>query len=135
MVCGGTAVTQAMVDIVRARRRHPAGRFRRTDRASYSRGVSWLRASRKIVDPDNVAWDVYVTRVRDEPLTGPFRRVRARFGLTRRIEAITDWPRPRALVWEVQGAPGTLLLDEIARGLALGKVVFPAGTKYLGERR
>ena len=97
--------------------------------------MSWLRASRKIVDPDNVAWDVYVTRVRDEPLTGPFRRVRARFGLTRRIEAITDWPRPRALVWEVQGAPGKLLLDEIARGLALGKVVFPVGTKYLGERR
>jgi hypothetical protein len=97
--------------------------------------VSWLRASRKIVDPENVAWDVYVTRVRDEPLTGPFRRVRARSGLTRRIEAITDWPRPRTHVWEVQGPPGTLLLDEIARGLALGKIVFPGGTKYLGEKR
>jgi hypothetical protein len=97
--------------------------------------VSWLRASRKVLDLDNVAWDVYVTRVRDEPMRGPFRRIRGRFGLTRRIEAITDWPRPRVLVWEVQGQPGKLLLDEIARGLARGKVVFPGGTKYLGERR
>jgi hypothetical protein len=39
------------------------------------------------------------------------------------------------LVWEVQGPPGKLLLDEIARGLALGKVVFPGGTRYLGEKR
>jgi hypothetical protein len=101
----------------------------------YSRDVSWLRASRKVVDPENVEWDVYVTRVRDEPASGPWRRIRGRFGLTRRIEAITDWPRPRVLVWEVQGPPGKLLLDEIARGLALGKVVFPGGTRYLGEKR
>jgi hypothetical protein len=39
------------------------------------------------------------------------------------------------LVWEVQGPPGKLLLDEIARGLALGTVVFPGGTRYLGEKR
>jgi hypothetical protein len=97
--------------------------------------VSWLRASRKVMDPDRVEWDVYVTRVREQPARGPFRRIRGRFGLTRRIEAITDWPRPRALVWEVQGQPGKLLLDEIARGLALGKVVFPGGTTYLGEKR
>ena len=97
--------------------------------------MSWLRASRKVLDPENVEWDVYVTRVRDEPPTGHFRRIRGRFGLTRRIEAITDWPQPRVLVWEVQGQPGTLLLDEIARGLALGKVVFPGGTRYLGEKR
>jgi hypothetical protein len=97
--------------------------------------VSWLRASRKVRDPENVEWDVYVTRVRDEPESGPFRRIRARFGLTRRIEAITDWPRPRVLVWEVQGPPGKLLLDEIARGIALGTVVFPGGTRYLGEKR
>jgi hypothetical protein len=101
----------------------------------YSRDVSWLRASRKVLDPENVEWDVYVTRVRDEPVSGPFRRIRGRFGLTRRIEAITDWPRPRVLMWEVQGQPGKLLLDEIARGLALGKVVYPGGTRYLGEKR
>ena len=96
--------------------------------------MSWLRASRKVTDTDNVEWDVYVTRVREEPLTGHFRRVRARFGLTRRIEAITDWPKPRVLVWEVEGPPGQLLLDEIARGLARGKVVYPGGTRYLGEK-
>jgi hypothetical protein len=97
--------------------------------------VSWLRASRKVLDPENVEWDIYVVRVREEPATGRFRGIRGRFGLTRRIEAITDWPRPRTHVWEVQGPPGTLLLDEIARGLALGKIVFPGGTKYLGEKR
>jgi hypothetical protein len=97
--------------------------------------VSWLRASRKVMDPENVEWDVYVTRVREDPPTGHLRRIRGRFGLTRRIEAITDWPQPRVLVWEVQGQPGKLLLDEIARGLALGKVVFPDGTRYLGEKR
>lgn len=26
--------------------------------------MSWLRASRKVVDPDGVAWDIYVTRAR-----------------------------------------------------------------------
>jgi len=26
--------------------------------------VSWLRASRKVVDPEGVAWDIYVTRAR-----------------------------------------------------------------------
>jgi hypothetical protein len=26
--------------------------------------VSWLRASRKVVDPKGVAWDIYVTRAR-----------------------------------------------------------------------
>ena len=74
--------------------------------------MSWLRASRKVLDPENVEWDVYVTRAREEPPTGHFRRIRGRFG-----------------------QPGTLLLDEIARGLALGKVVFPGGTRYLGEKR
>ena len=42
-----------------------------------------------------------------------------------------------AVVAGHRGDPTELLenLDEIARGLALGKVVFPVGTKYLGERR
>ena len=26
--------------------------------------MSWLRASRKVVDPEGVAWDIYVTRAR-----------------------------------------------------------------------
>jgi hypothetical protein len=96
--------------------------------------VSWLRASRKVVDPEQVKWDVYVTRVRADHSTGRFGRVRAHFGLTRRIEAISDWPRRRTYVWEVEGPPGRLLLDEIARGLALGKVPLPVGAKYLGEK-
>ena len=88
------------------------------------------------LEPAERQWDVYVTRVRDEPESGPFRaRSEAASGSPARIEAITDWPRPRVLVWEVQGQPGKLLLDEIARGLALGKVVFPGGTRYLGEKR
>jgi hypothetical protein len=97
--------------------------------------VSWLRASRKVLDPANVEWDIYVVRVRDEAVTGRLRRIRGRYGLARRIEAITEWPQPRTHVWEVQGAPGKLLLDEIARGLALGKLVDPAGARYLGEKR
>jgi hypothetical protein len=96
--------------------------------------VSWLRASRKVVDPERVEWDLYVTRVRAERSAGPFGRVRAHFGLTRRIEAIADWPRRRTHVWEVEGPPGRLLLDEIARGLALGKVPRPVGATYLGEK-
>jgi hypothetical protein len=97
--------------------------------------VSWYRASRKLVDPQGVEWDIYVSRVREQPVRGPFRRLRGRFGLTRRIEAITDFPRPRTHVWQVEGPPGKLLLDEIARGLAIGKLVFPVGTTYLGEKR
>jgi hypothetical protein len=96
--------------------------------------VSWLRASRKVVDRDRVEWDVYVTRVRPGQRRGPVGRVRAHFGLTRRIEAISDWPRRRTHTWEVEGPPGRLLLDEIARGLARGDVPRPVGTTYLGER-
>jgi hypothetical protein len=29
--------------------------------------LSWLRASRKVVDPKGIAWDVYVTRVHGGP--------------------------------------------------------------------
>jgi hypothetical protein len=96
--------------------------------------VSWLRASRKVVDPERVEWDLYVTRVRAARTRGRFGGVRPHFGLTRRIEAISDWPRPRTHVWEVEGPPGRLLLDEIARGMALGKVPTPAGARYLGEK-
>jgi hypothetical protein len=132
--------------------------------------MSWLRASRKVVDPDGVAWDIYVTRIRvadagqvfDAPdpsysaardvlgivatiaseivrllvrlvMLLPFALVQSRFGITRRIEAIADWPEPVKRVWEVQGPPGKILLDEIARGLALGKVPEPPGARYLGE--
>jgi hypothetical protein len=139
--------------------------------------VSWLRASRKVVDPEGVAWDIYVTRVRagdpghlfepEDPPSGygfglsavamalfafvgelvgallrglvrlvllvPFGLVRSRFGITRRIEAIADWPQRRTLVWTVEGVPGELLLDEIAQGLALGTIPEPGGTRYLGE--
>ena len=97
--------------------------------------MSWLRASRKVLDPDGAEWDIYVVRVRDPAARGPFRRLRARFGLTRRIEAISDFPKPRTLVWEVEGHPGKLLLDEVARGVALGKVPHPGGARYLGEKR
>ena len=43
------------------------------DRAAFEARVglmSWLRASRKVVDHGPVEWDIYVTRVREEPLTG-----------------------------------------------------------------
>jgi hypothetical protein len=134
--------------------------------------VSWLRASRKVVDPEGVAWDIYVTRIHvgdagqlfDPPdPTGsprwdilmfaatvaselvrvvvrlvmllPFAVVRSRFGITRRIEAIADWPQPVKHVWLVEGPPGKVLLDEIARGLERGKPPRPAGVRYLGEKR
>lgn len=131
--------------------------------------MSWLRASRKLVDPSGVEWDIYVTRihvpetgdlfpaVNDQPHVSmlgfagvfvnlvvrlvvrvvvvlPFSLVRSRFGITRRIEAITEWPQPITHVWDVQGPPGKLLLDEIARGLALGTVPEPAGAVYRGTR-
>jgi hypothetical protein len=140
--------------------------------------MSWLKASRKVVDPQGVAWDIYVTRIRvgdpghffeaDDPPPGygygrggllmelvglvgeignallrgivrlfmllPFGLVRSRFGITRRIEAIADWPQRRTLVWTVEGVPGKLLLDEIAHGLELGTPPSPAGATYLGEQ-
>jgi hypothetical protein len=96
--------------------------------------MSWLRAARKVVDPEQVEWDIYVTRVRTQQTTRRLGGMRRYFGLTRRIEAITDWPEPRTLVWEVEGVPGRLLLDEIARGIALGTVPRPVGTSYLGEK-
>jgi hypothetical protein len=63
----------------------------------------------------------------------PFAVVRSRFGITRRIEAIADWPQPVRRVWQVEGPPGKLLLDEIARGLERGNVPEPTGARYLGE--
>jgi hypothetical protein len=141
--------------------------------------VSWLRASRKVVDPAGVRWDVYITRIAvgepgqlyqsDMPHAGgygggmagggfwlidlvltagselarlatrlllmlPFGIVRSRFGIRWRIEAISDVPHEVTRVWQVEGKPGRVLLDEIARGLALGTVPEPAGATYLGER-
>jgi hypothetical protein len=140
--------------------------------------MSWLKASRKVVDPQGVAWDIYVTRVRvgdpghvfeaDDPPAGygfglasigmmilglvgelanallrglvrltmllPVGLVRSRFGITRRIEAIADWPQRRTLLWTVEGPPGDLLLDEIARGIERGAPPSPAGATYLGEQ-
>ncbi|MEO9177147.1 MAG: hypothetical protein ABI317_16655 [Gaiellales bacterium] len=136
--------------------------------------MSWLRASRKVVDPDGVKWDIYVTRIHvrdpgdlfDVPdgmqhgrsYTGfwpfelvptianaivrlfvrvvmllPFALVRSRFGMTRRIEAIAEWPHPIRRVWQVEGPPGRVLLDEIASGIESGKPPRPAGARYLGE--
>ena len=54
-------------------------------------------------------------------------------GITRRVEAVTDWPSGRRLAWEIEGPVGRVMLDEIARGLALGKVPEPAGARYVGE--
>ena len=143
----------------------------------YAREVSWLRASRKVVDPDGTKWDVYITRIAvgdpgqlhepRDPFAGPsavqnemfwlfelvltiaselarllirvvlllpIGIVRSRFGITWQIEAISDWPHEVTRTWQVQGKPGRVLLDEIARGLALGKAPEPAGATYLGER-
>jgi hypothetical protein len=143
--------------------------------------VSWLRASRKVLDPEGTKWDVYVTRIavgdpgtqyHEQDVIGtPFAHgpiggglfpaltefvflvlggilrlvlrlvfflpaglIRSRIGMTWRIEAISDWPREVVRVWTVQGKPGKLLLDEIARGLALGKVPEPVGATYVGEK-
>jgi hypothetical protein len=97
--------------------------------------MSWLRASRKVVDPDGVKWDVYVTRAREAARPGAAGRLRAirPRGITRRVEAVTDWPEPRRIAWEIEGPVGRVMLDEIARGLALGKVPEPAGARHLGE--
>jgi hypothetical protein len=98
--------------------------------------MSWIRASRKLVDPEGVAWDVYVTRARQARGRGTIGRLRALAprGITRRVEAVSDWPRPRRIAWEIEGPVGRVMLDEIARGLALGKVPHPAGATCLGEQ-
>jgi hypothetical protein len=49
-----------------------------------------------------------------------------------RIEAVTTFPRRQVLLWTTTDAHRQRVLDEIAAGLAQGKVVQPEGAVYSG---
>jgi hypothetical protein len=49
-----------------------------------------------------------------------------------RIEAVNPFPRRQVLLWTTTDVHKDRVLDEIAAGLAQGKVVHPAGSVYAG---
>jgi hypothetical protein len=63
--------------------------------------LSWLRASRKVVDPQGVAWDIYVTR--------------ARFGTWKAIDSGVDD--------ELAGRPGAALWFVMVPVMVVGELV------------
>jgi hypothetical protein len=82
--------------------------------------LSWLRASRKVVDPDGVAWDIYVTR--------------ARFGEWKALDigAGDDFAGDRVgLLWLLM-VP-VLVVVELAAGLRRGSIAQPEEAVFLGE--
>jgi hypothetical protein len=58
--------------------------------------------------------------------------VRGRRSRAIRIEAITTFPNREVLLWTTTDDQAQSVLDEIAAGLAQGKVVQPAGAVYSG---
>jgi len=50
-----------------------------------------------------------------------------------RIEALSPYPRRQLLLWMTTDVHKERVLDEIAAGLAQGKVVCPAGALYSGQ--
>jgi membrane-associated phospholipid phosphatase len=62
----------------------------------------------------------------------PVAVVRGRRSRAVRIEAVTTFPRRQVLLWTTTDAHRDRVLDEIASGLAQGKIVRPAGAVYTG---
>ena len=58
--------------------------------------------------------------------------VRGRRSRAVRIEAVKTFPRREVLLWTTTDAHKARVLDEVAAGLAQGKVVQPAGAVYSG---
>ncbi len=50
-----------------------------------------------------------------------------------RIEAVNTFPHRQVLLWTTTDVHKDRVLDEIAAGLAQGKVVYPSGAVYSGE--
>jgi hypothetical protein len=99
--------------------------------------VSWLRASRKVVDPKGVAWDIYVTRARfgawkglDVDMTSPgdYRAGLLWFAL---IPVLVVVELVLALVRLVVAIPTTIGRASMQRGLRIEAVAdWPQPQRY-----
>ena len=65
----------------------------------------------------------------------PVAVVRGRRSRAVRIEAVTTYPQRQVLLWTTTDAYWRTVLDEIAAGLAEGKVVQPENAIYSGAER
>ena len=63
----------------------------------------------------------------------PIAVVRGRRSHAVRIEAVSTFPRRQVLLWTTTDVHKNRVLDEIAAGLAQGKIVRPSGAVYSGE--
>jgi magnesium transporter len=63
----------------------------------------------------------------------PIAAVKGRRSHAVRIEAVTTFPQQHVLLWTTTDVHKDRVLDEIAAGLAQGKVVRPSGAVYSGE--
>ena len=63
----------------------------------------------------------------------PISIVRGRRSHAVRIEALSTYPKRQVLLWTTTDVHKDRVLDEIAAGLAQGKIVRPSGAVYAGE--
>lgn len=63
----------------------------------------------------------------------PVSVIRGRRSRAVRIEALSTFPQRQVLLWTTTDVHKDRVLDEIAAGLALGKVVCPSGAVYSGQ--
>ena len=80
-----------------------------------------------------VVWGILVAPLLRVLVLLPLAVVRGRRSRAIRIEAVRTYPEREVLLWTTTDGSVEVVLDEIAAGLAAGKVVQPEGAVYSGR--
>ena len=81
----------------------------------------------------SVLWGLLVAPLLLVLVLWPVAFVRGRRSRAIRIEAVSTFPEREVLLWTTTDGSVDVVLDEIAAGLATGKVVQPEGAVYSGR--
>lgn len=81
----------------------------------------------------SVLWGILVAPLLFLLVLVPIAVARGRRSRAVRIEAVRTFPEREVLLWTTTEGSAAVVLDEIAAGLAAGKVVQPEGAVYSGR--
>jgi hypothetical protein len=81
----------------------------------------------------SILWGILVAPLLRVLVLLPIAVVRGRRSRAIRVEAVRTFPEREVLLWTTTDGSVDVVLDEIAAGLAAGKVVQPEGAVYSGR--
>ena len=81
----------------------------------------------------NAVWSLLIVPLLRFAVLLPFAVVRGRRSRAVRIEAVRTFPEREVFLWTTTDEQVDAVLDEIAAGLAVGKLVQPEGAVYSGR--